>query len=149
MQAASFKDLLPRVESVHFAVRRVISRSGCELASALLVCELRDAGFRATFVRGHYLAPNTDRNPLHAWVEIDDLLLDATRDQYLGEPFTESYPGTYVRDGGRPPADLKQLIYDQLQRQFPFKREEVLALITTYQLDPQRLEDDAARSHWP
>jgi Transglutaminase-like superfamily len=137
----SFEELRPRVERAHAAVRRVIPRSGCELASALLVGELREAGLPATFVRGHYLAPDSDRNPLHAWVELDGLLLDPTRNQFSGDPFVETYPGTYVRDGGNTPADLEQYIYDLLGHQLPCKRGQVLSLVADYHLDPVRLEE--------
>lgn len=136
----SFEELRPQVERVHAAVRRVIPRSGCELASALLVRELREAGLQATFVLGHYLAPNAERNPLHAWVELDGLLLDPTRDQFSGDPFVESYPGSYVRDGGDARPDLEQYIYELLGHQLPYKREAVHALIDDYHLDPGRLD---------
>jgi hypothetical protein len=137
----SFEDLRPLVERVHAAVRRVIPRSGCELASALLVRELRRAGLQATFVLGHYLAPDVTRNPLHAWVELDGLLIDPTRDQFSGNPFVDTYPGRYVRDGGDQPSDPEQLIYEQLGRQLPYKQEAVLALVADYQLDPGRLDE--------
>jgi hypothetical protein len=89
----SFEELLPRVERAHTAVRRVIARSGCELASALLVGELQAVGWPAAFVLGHYLAPDApagERGPLHVWVELDGVLLDPTRDQF---------PTPYKRDG--------------------------------------------------
>lgn len=140
----SFEELLPRVERAHAAVRRVIARSGCELASALLVGELQAVDWPAVFALGHYLAPDApagERGPLHAWVELDGVLLDPTRDQFSESPFTETYMGEYVRDGGAPRTGLEQLIHEQLNRQLPYKRDGVLALATEYQLDFLEIEE--------
>lgn len=144
VRVPSFDEPLPRVERVHAAVRRVIPRSGCELASALLARELRDDGFPGVFVLGHYFASSAtsaERGPLHAWVELDHLVLDPTRDQFQQDPFVETCQGEYVRDGGDPPADLEAHIYEQLKRQLPWKREAVFALAAEYGLDPLLLED--------
>src|SRR5271156_1390917 len=84
IRVPSFDELLPVVERVQAAVRRVIPNTGCELASALLARELREAGLPASFVRGHYVAPGDaigDHN-LHAWAQLDGLVLDPTRDQF-------------------------------------------------------------------
>lgn len=137
----SFEDLLPEVERVHAAVRGVISRSGCELASALLVRELQAAGLPAVFVLGHYLGPAGKHDRLHAWVELDGILLDPTRDQFSESPFTETYLGEYVCDGGAPRTGLEQLIHEQLNRQLPYKRDGVMALAAEYQLDLIDIEE--------
>lgn len=137
----SFEELLPRVERVHAAVRRVIACSGCELASALLVRELQAAGLPAVFVLGHYLAPVGKHDRLHAWVELDSVLLDPTRDQFSESPFTETYLGEYVRDGGDPRTGLKRLIHEQLKRQLSHKPDGVMALAAEYQLDLLEIEE--------
>ena len=141
IRVPSFDELLPQVERVHAAVRRVIARSGCELASALLVRELQAAGLPAVFVLGHYLGPAGKHDCLHAWVELDGVLLDPTRDQFLESPFTETYLGEYIRDGGDPRTGLEQLIHEQLNRQLSYKREGVLALAAEYQLDLLEIEE--------
>ena len=137
----SFDELLPLIERVQAAVRRVIPNTGCELASALLARELTDAGLPATFVRGHYLAPGEDigDRSLHAWVQLDGLVLDPTRDQFSEDPFTETYRGEYVSDLGSPPPDLDAHIYTLLSLQLPYMREAVLALVADYRLDPLQL----------
>lgn len=141
MGVPSFEELLPWVERVHAAVRPVIASSGCELASALLVRELQAAGLPAVFVLGHYLAPAGMHDRLHAWVELDGVLLDPTRDQFSESPFTETYLGEYVPDGGDPRTGLEQLICEQLSRQLPYKRDGVLALATEFQLDLVEIEE--------
>lgn len=142
----SFDALLPLMERVQVAVRRVIPNTGCELASALLARELREAGSQAAFVRGHYVAPGDaigDHN-LHAWVQLDGLVLDPTRDQFSEEPFTETYRGEYVADLDSPLPDLDAHIYTLLNLQLAYQREVVLALIADYGLDPLELcEHDA------
>ena len=83
---------------------------------------LQAVGWPAVFVPGHYLAPDApagELGPLHAWVEIDGVLLDPTRDQFSESPFTETYLGEYVRDGGAPRTDLEQLIHEQLKSPTP------------------------------
>jgi len=140
---SSFDELLPLMERVQAAVRRVIPNTGCELASALLARELREAGLPATFVRGHYVAPADaigDHN-LHAWVQLNGLVLDPTRDQFSESPFTETYRGEYVSDLDSPPPDLDTHIYTLLNLQPPYEREAVLALVADYQLDPIELHE--------
>jgi hypothetical protein len=137
----SFEELLPQVERAQAAVRRVIARSGCELASALLVRELQTAGLPAVFVLGHYLGPAGKHDRLHAWVELEGVLLDPTRDQFSESPFTETHLGEYVRDGGEPRKTLDQTIYEQLHHQLPDKRDGVLALAAEYQLDLLEIEE--------
>lgn len=138
----SFDDLVPVMERVQIAVRRVIPNTGCELASALLARELREAGSPAAFVRGHYVAPGDsigDHN-LHAWVRLHDLVLDPTRDQFSESPFTEAYRGEYVSDLDGPPPDLDTHIYTLLNLQLPYQREAVLALVADFRLDPLELD---------
>jgi hypothetical protein len=97
-----------------------------------------------TFVLGHYLASgvaSADRGQLHAWVELDDLVLDPTRDQFAHDPFIETYQGEYVRDGGDPPADLEAYIYTLLSIQLPYKHEAIVTLAAEYKLDPVRLRE--------
>lgn len=140
---SSFDELLPLVERVQAAVRRVIPNTGCELPSALLARELREAGLPATFVRGHYVAPADaigDHN-LHAWVQLDGLVLDPTRDQFSESPFAETYRGEYVSDLDSAPPDLDTHIYTLLNLQLPYQREAVLALVADYQLDPIELHE--------
>ena len=68
-------------------------------------------------------------------------MLDPTRDQFSGDPFVESYPGGYVRDGGDPRTNLKQFIYEQLGRQLSYRRDGVLALAAEYHLDLLDIEE--------
>ncbi len=136
----SFEELLPEVERVHAAVRGIVC-SGCELASALLARELQSLGLPAVFVLGHYLGPAGKHDRLHAWVALDSVLLDPTRDQFSESPFTETYLGGYVRDGGDPRTSLKQLIHEQLNRQLSYRRDGVLALAAEYHLDLLDIEE--------
>lgn len=140
---ASFAELLPHVERAHHAVRQVIPCTGCELAAALLTLELRGLGEPAEFVRGHYRRPEEpeDKHNLHAWVEVADVLLDPTRDQFGEDPFSEAHQRPYLNDAGPPPKDLEAHAYTLLEMQWSFKEAAIRDLVEQYRLDITRLED--------
>jgi transglutaminase-like putative cysteine protease len=124
-------------------VRLVIPGTGCELAAALLTLELRGIGEPAKFVRGHYRTPDEaeDAHNLHAWVEVADVLLDPTRDQFGDDPFSESYLRQYLRDAGDSPEDVEGHAYRLLAMQWPFKQAAIRQVVELYGLDITRLED--------
>ncbi len=145
----SFEEMEPYAERARLAARTVIADTSCGLASALLALQLSRLGQPAEFVRGHYLQPGedeTDRNG-HVWVEVGEMLLDPTRDQFNEDPHSKTYTGRYVTKERRPASE--DLVYGHLALQWQVRRpavqNRIRAVCKQYGLDAEQLEDRAAR----
>ena len=145
----SFNGMCSYVERSRLAARTVIDETSCELASSLLALELSRVGQPAEFVRGHYLQPGeteTARNG-HAWVEVGEVRLDPTRDQFHEDPRSKTHRGRYVSTERR--AASEDLVYAHLALQWrvrlPAVQDRICAVCEQYGLDADQLEDRAAK----
>jgi hypothetical protein len=138
----TFDELLPNIKRAHDAVRLVIPKTGCRLASALLTLDLGRSAYPAEYVTGRYSgSPGQD----HWWVEVFGLLLDPTRDQFGEGPFTESYRGKYARSGApaKPASqmDTEAALHLQLHWNHNVKaRRAITQVAHEYDLDIEQIE---------
>lgn len=136
-----FIELLPAVERAHAATRLVIPRTGCQLGASLLTLDLDRHGVRAEYVKGRYSAlPQQE----HWWAEVDDLLLDPTRDQFSEDPFAEHYAGEYERRSAKPVGEIEHEATMLLRLQWSTNRrvrDGITQVAAQYQLDLARITE--------
>lgn len=139
--SSAFDSYLPALERAHAATRRVIDKTGCQLASSLLTLELAARGEPALYVQGRYSA-NPDQQ--HWWVEVAGVLLDPTRDQFDEDPFSETYTGTYACESRKTGIDVENEAYALLRLSWSYNRrvqDAVVEVARAYGLDPKRVQE--------
>lgn len=137
---ASFESFRPAIERAHTATRRLIPNTGCQLGASLLALELVRAEMDANYVRGRYSAnPSQD----HWWVEVAELLLDPTRDQFGEDPLCETYAGQYISESRKTGVLIENEVCAQLRVQWSYNRRlrhVVREISGQYGVDRQRVE---------
>jgi hypothetical protein len=139
-----FSDLSTLVEDARRDTRSVIEDTGCQLGASLLALALARLGEPAEYVVSHYLRPGeteTGSNE-HAWVEVEGVLLDPTRDQFGESHLSASYDGRYVPRERTPASAMEEQVYMQLGLQWrvPARQGSIRKLIQRYGMDIEHLE---------
>lgn len=135
-------------ERARVAARTIIDGTSCELASPLLALDLSQQGQAAEFIRGHYIQPGDRENGAneHAWVQVGEVLIDPTRDQFGEDPQSLSFRGHYVQREKKPASE--ELVYRQLALQWriPPRQASIARVAAQYGLDAEELDLYAART---
>jgi Transglutaminase-like superfamily len=139
------------VEDAHRATRSVIEGTGCQLGASLLALALGRLGKPAEYVVGHYVQPGEVEMGAneHAWVEVDGVILDPTRDQFGENPLIESYDRRYVERERKPAGAMADQVYLQLALQWriPARQDSILKVVQQYGLDVDQLELRSANTY--
>lgn len=140
-----FTEFIPYLRRAHCATKRLrCGGGGCYVGASLLAVDLARSHVDAVYVTGCY-APLCDEPKIHAWVEVNRLVLDPTRDQFSGEDaFSEAFEGTYQCKRPRTGDLLVPAAYGALGDQYggcEERKAKIENVAEQYGLDPAKLPE--------